>query len=249
MGLKAFLKRKARRCTCISELFNPPVSNQAAYASLNASAVFLLRLLCTRRNDRTEITDVLSCAVLAAVEQLTSSKGAFMFYACRTETTQCSAILYIDVENETSAQCACQSVFLEIYGCEARHFRKFISQLHIQCSCASRDEGTGHRGAAGVLALLASGLICLSALPFPSEARITISEAGDVLVGAPRVIDGDTLVVSQSFSNIFASIFSDQICSMPIAVGCKRENPAFRAGCSGDQTDLSRQQRPSLRLR
>ena len=53
----------------------------------------------------------------------------------------------------------------------------------------------GQSRAAKVLALIASGMMFLSALPAPSEARITVSEAGDVLVGPPRVIDGDTLVV------------------------------------------------------
>jgi len=58
-----------------------------------------------------------------------------------------------------------------------------------------RSEATGHRRTAKVLGLLASGLVCLSALPLTSGARITVSETGDVLVGPPKIIDGDTLVV------------------------------------------------------
>lgn len=54
-----------------------------------------------------------------------------------------------------------------------------------------------------MLGLLASGLVCLSALPLTSGARITVSETGDVLVGPPKIIDGDTLVIANEKIRLF----------------------------------------------
>lgn len=46
------------------------------------------------------------------------------------------------------------------------------------------------------VAFLAAGLLFLPGGLCSAEARTTLSEAGDTLVGIPRVVDGDTLVVS-----------------------------------------------------
>ncbi len=49
---------------------------------------------------------------------------------------------------------------------------------------------------AGTAAFLAAALLCLPLSMNAADARITVSEAGDTIVGVPRIIDGDTLVVS-----------------------------------------------------